>query len=183
MTTTNGNGNVPRAPGSRISNGRLMRIRAGLIVSILGLLTFLLGAEPGLFNLDRSPVTGFVQIAVFLVGLGIICLGGYISLNTLWNGTAKTIVYDIGLRLVATGYVIAVASGMADVFGFGSQALPAVPRFGEWQKIGVISGQFVIAVGFLMMIPYPRWMRFLGLKGLRQVKISSGRYKARRLGP
>jgi len=125
-------------------------------------------------------VTGFVQIAVFLVGLGIICLGGFISLNTLWNGTTKTIVYDIGLRLVATGYVIAVASGMADIFGFGSQTLPVVPRFGAWQRTGVISGQFVIAVGFLMMIPYPRWMRFLGLKSIRQMKITSARIKARR---
>jgi hypothetical protein len=163
----------------RIPNGRILRIRFGLIASILGLLLFLLGAEPGLFGLDRSPVTGFVQIAVFLVGLGIICLGGFVCLNTLWNGTTKTIVYDIGLRLVATGYVIAVASGMADVFGFGSQTLPAVPRFGAWQKIGVITGQFVIAVGFLMMIPYPRWMRFLGLKGIRRMRTTSERIKAR----
>jgi hypothetical protein len=154
-----------------------MRIRFGLVASILGLLAFLLGSEPGLFGLDRSPVTGFVQIAVFLVGLGFICLGGFVSLNTLWNGTSKTIVYDIGLRLVATGYVIAVASGMADVFGFGSQNFPAVPRFGAWQKIGVISGQIAIAVGFLMMIPYPRWMRFLGLKSIRRVKSASGRVK------
>ena len=167
-------------PAQRISNGRLLRIRFGLGASIVGLLVFLLGSEPGLFALDRSPVTGFVQIAVFLVGLGIICLGGFISLNTLWNGATKTIIYDIGLRLVATGYVIAVASGMADVFGFGSQTLPAVPRFGAWQKIGVISGQFVIAVGFLMMISYPRWMRFLGLKGIRKMKITTGRMKARR---
>jgi len=164
-------------PAPRISNGRTLRLRLGLITSVLGLLIFLLGAEPGLFGLDRSPVTGFVQIAVFLVGLGFISLGGYISLNTLWEGTPKSIVYDIGLRLVATGYVIAVATGMADVFGFGSQSLPAVPRFGAWQKIGVISGQFVIAVGFLMMILYPRWMRFLGLKGIRQIKITSGRIK------
>ncbi len=174
LETKNGGDLVPR-----IANGRLLRIRFGLIASILGLLVFLLGAEPGLFGLDRSPVTGFVQIAVFLVGLGIICLGGFISLNTLWNGTTKTIVYDIGLRLVATGYVIAVASGMADVFGFGSQTLPAVPRFGAWQKMGVLAGQLTIAVGFLMMIPYPRWFRFLGLKGLRKVKITSGRLKPR----
>jgi hypothetical protein len=162
---------------ARLSNGSVLRIRLGLITSLMGLLIFLLGAEPGLFGLDRSPVTGFVQIAVFLVGLGIICLGGFISLNTLWNGSPKSIVYDIGLRLVATGYVISVGSGMADVFGFGSQTLPLVPRFGAWQKIGVISGQFVIAVGFLMMIPYPRWMRFLRLKSLQQIKTTSDRLK------
>jgi hypothetical protein len=168
------------APAARLSNGTLLRIRVGLIASILGALIFLLGAEPGLFGLDRSPVTGFVQISVFLVGLGIICLGGFISLNTLWNGRTKSIIYDIGLRLVATGYVISVATGMADIFGFGSQKLPSVPRFGAWQKIGVMSGEFVIAVGLLMMIPYPRWMRILRLKGVRRMKNSSAQAKGKR---
>ena len=132
------------------------RIRIGLIVTLLGFALFLLGANPGMFGLDRSPVVGFVQIAVFLVGLGIICIGGYISLAALWNGGRKTIASDIGLRLVATGYVIAVASGMADVFGFGSQKWPSIPRFGAWQIIGVMIGEMVIAIGFLLLIPYQR---------------------------
>lgn len=131
-----------------------MRIRLGLGASILGFLIFLIGAEPGFFGLDRSPVVGFVQIAVFLVGLGIICLGGYLCLNALWNGSQKSIASDIGLRLVGTGYVIAVASGMADVFGFGSQAFPAVPYFGSYQLAGVILGEAVIAVGLLLLIPW-----------------------------
>jgi len=71
-------------------------------------------------------VTGFVQIATFLVGLALMCMGGYIGLNALWNGTEKTIAADIGLRLVATGYVVAVACGMADVFGIGNQPLPEI---------------------------------------------------------
>jgi hypothetical protein len=66
----------------------------------------------------------------------------------------KSIASDIGLRLIATGYVIAVASGMADVFGFGSQKFPDVPHFGSWQHTGVLIGEIVIAVGFLMIIPY-----------------------------
>jgi hypothetical protein len=116
----------------------------------------LLGAEPGLFFLDRSPVVGFVQIATFLVGLGIICLGGYISLAALWNGGPKTIASDIGLRLVSTGYVIAVASGMADIFGFGSNNYPVIPIFGIYQQIGVILGEVVIAVGLLLLIPFKK---------------------------
>jgi hypothetical protein len=36
----------------------------------------------------------------------------------------------------------------------GSQALPKVPYFGPWQAGGVLIGQSVIAVGFLMLIPY-----------------------------
>lgn len=134
-------------------NGRF-RLRAGLSVTIIGFILFLIGAEPGLFGLDRSPVVGFVQIAVFLTGLGFICLGGYISLAALWNGGPKSILSDIGLRLIATGYVVAVASGMADVFGFGSHNFPKIPYFGAWQVVGVIIGEIVIAVGLFLLIPW-----------------------------
>jgi len=116
----------------------------------------MLGAEPAWFGLDRSPVTGFVQIAVFLVGMAFICIGGYVALISLWNGDQLTIIADIGARLVSTGYVVAVASGMADVFGFGSEALPRIPTFGIWQQRGVMFGEIIIAVGFLLMI---RWDR------------------------
>jgi hypothetical protein len=139
----------------RRTNGRL-RIRVGLGATILGFLIYLMGAEPGLFRLDRSPVVGFVQIATVLVGLGIICLGGYICLVALWNGGQKSIASDIGLRLVSTGYVIAVACGMADVFGFGTNKYPAVPVFGIYQKIGFVLGEVVIGVGLLLLIPYKK---------------------------
>ena len=139
----------------RKSNGSL-RIRIGLGVTILGFIIYLLGAEPGLFGLDRSPVVGFVQIATFLTGLGLICIGGYVSLMTLWNGGQKSIASDIGLRLVCTGYVITVACGMADIFGFGSNNYPTVPVFGIYQQIGVMAGEAVIAIGLLLLIPYKK---------------------------
>jgi hypothetical protein len=131
-----------------------IRIRVGLLATSLGLIIYLFGAAPELFGANRSPVTGFLQIAVFLVGLAFMCLGGFISLNALWNGHEKSIAADIGLRLVATGYVIAVASGMADVFGIGNHPLPKIPYFGAWQAFGVLIGEAVIGIGFLMMIPY-----------------------------
>jgi hypothetical protein len=58
------------------------------------------------------------------------------------------------MRLVGTGYVVSVFTGMADIFGMGTQPLPMVPYFGPWQSGGVLIGQIVIAIGFLMMIPY-----------------------------
>jgi hypothetical protein len=130
------------------------KIRIGLGLTVTGFIVFLVGIDPGLFGLDRSPVTGFVQIAVFLVGLALICLGGYVCLNGLWNGAEKTIAADIGFRLVSTGYVIAVVSGMADVFGFGTHPFPNVPYFGPLQAIGVMIGEVVITFGFLLLIPY-----------------------------
>jgi hypothetical protein len=134
-----------------------IKIRVGFAIAIVGFLIYLLGVEPGLFGLDLSPVTGFVQIATFSVGLGILCFGGAICLSALWNGAEKTIAADIGLRLVSTGYVIAVASAMADVFGFGGQNLPREPRFGAWQAVGVMIGEGVIALGLLLLIPYRRY--------------------------
>ena len=136
-----------------------LRVRFGLAFVILGLLVFSLGADPALFNLDRSPIVGFVQIAVFLIGLAMICLGGYTTLNTLWNGKDKTIGADIGYRLVSTGYVIAVACGMADVFGFGSQPFPSIPYFGPWQASGVITGELIIIRGFFLLIPNRKRMQ------------------------
>jgi hypothetical protein len=132
------------------------RVRSGLLLALFGLLVFLVGARPSLFGLDRSPVVGFVQIAVFLVGLAIICIGGYIGLMAYWRNGSRTIAADIGSRLVATGYVVAVFAGMADVFGFGTQVPPRVPVFGPWQATGVQVGQAVIAVGFLLLIPFRR---------------------------
>ncbi len=137
----------------RIGNGYL-RTRIGLAFTVIGFLLFILGAEPDIFGLDRSPITGFVQILVFLIGLAAMCFGGYLSLSTLWNGYEKTIAADIGMRLVWTGYMIAVGSGMADIFGFGSHAYPKIPYFGPWQASGVVLGQAVIAVGFILMLPF-----------------------------
>ena len=131
-----------------------MRIRTGLLITLTGFFIFIVGAKPDWLGWDRSPVVGFVQIAVFLVGLAIICLGGYIGLLALWGGNQRSIAADIGLRLVSTGYVISVFAGMADVFGMGAHPLPGVPYFGPVQATGVVLGEIVIGVGFLLLIPY-----------------------------
>ncbi|MCL4560742.1 MAG: hypothetical protein M1281_09025 [Chloroflexi bacterium] len=134
----------------------MTRLRIGLAVTLLGLLIFLIGARPSLFALDRSPRIGFVQIAAFLIGLAIICLGGYTSLAALWNSHAKSIAADIGLRLVSTGYVVAVFAGMADIFGVGSHPLPGIPFFGPLQALGVEIGEGIIGLGFLLLLPLSR---------------------------
>lgn len=130
------------------------RIRFGLIITIVGLLIFLVGARPDVFGLDRSPVMGFIQIAVFTIGLAVICVGGYITMLALWKDQHISIAADIGQRLVATGYVVAVFAGMSDIFGLGSHVDPILPYFGIWQARGVNFGQILIALGFLLMIPF-----------------------------
>jgi hypothetical protein len=136
-----------------------LRTRFSLVLTLVGLVSFMLGARPGLFGLDRSPVVGIVQISIFTVGLGIICLGGYIGLTGYWKNGNRTIAADIGSRLVATGYVIAVFAAMADVFGMGTQVYPRIPFFGPWQAIGVQVGQVLIAIGFVLLLPLHQYRK------------------------
>jgi len=126
----------------------------GLVVA--GLIIFIIGAKPEWLSMDRSPVIGFVQTTVLLIGLGIIAVGGYMGLNALWAGGEKSIPADIGMRLMATGYVVAVFAGMADVFGLGSHPLPRVPFFGPWQATGVQVGEVIMIIGLALLAPYHR---------------------------
>ena len=130
------------------------RVINGSIITVVGFLLFLLGARPSLFGFDRSPVIGFVQLSFFTLGLGILCLGGYISLKGLWKDRAISIAADIGVRMIATGYVISAFCAMADVFGFGSQPFPSVPYFGPLQAGGVMLGQGIISIGLILLIPF-----------------------------
>ncbi|HEX9331052.1 MAG TPA: hypothetical protein VF896_04115 [Anaerolineales bacterium] len=138
-------------PAFRVS---YLRIRFSLIAVGLGVFIFVVGAKPNWFGWNRAAVVGFLQIVVFLFGLALICLGGFVGLSALWGKERRSIIADIGLRLIWTGYVITVFAGMADVFGMGAQTLPDNPYFGPLQATGVLIGQFVIAIGFLMLIPY-----------------------------
>jgi hypothetical protein len=146
------------SPNEMISSSQVVpsrgRVRSGLGLVLVGFLVFLVGIRPAIFQVDRSPVVGFIQISVMLVGLAVICLGGYVSLTAYWKNGDRTIPADIGSRLVATGYVITVFCGMTDVFGFGTQVRPQVPHFGPWQAMGVQIGEVVIAIGFLLLIPF-----------------------------
>ena len=148
---------VPTQPGAVLSSPA--RLRTGLVITLIGFFVFSVGAKPNWYGWDRSPVVGFVQLSVFLAGLAIICLGGYVGLLALWKGQSRTIAADLGLRVVSTGLVISVFAGMADITGMGSQPLPGIPYFGPWQATGVMIGEILIAIGFLMVIPYKSVMR------------------------
>ena len=131
------------------------RVNLGLGLTIAGFLIFLLGADPGMVGLDRSQYIGFVQTATFSTGLAMLCLGGYLSFKACQlTDSIQSLAQDIGVRLVATGYLIALVSGMADVFGFGTQSWPAPPFFGPRQAAGVIVGEIIIAIGFILYMPF-----------------------------
>jgi len=141
----------------------IKRIRFGIILTLIGLLIFLIGARPDILGMDRSPVIGFIQITVMMVGLAIICIGGYVTLISLWFKRTPSIAAEIGMRFISTGYVVALISGMADMIGLGSHPfLLVVPYFGIWQARGVQIGEGIIAIGLLLMFPYSRSALFNG---------------------
>jgi len=143
-----------KAESNHHRNGRF-RANIGLGLTIAGFLIFIVGADPGLVNLDRSPYVGLVQTATFSFGLALICLGGYISFRVCQKrDSTQSLAQDIGIRLVATGYLISLISGMADVFGFGTQSWPSLPFFGPRQASGVVVGEVIIAAGFLLYLPF-----------------------------
>jgi len=133
----------------------IKRIRFGIILTLVGVLVFFIGARPEMFGMDRSPVIGFVQIGVMLFGLALVSFGGYWAIVSLWYKHTLSIAAEIGMRFISTGYVVAVISALADIFGLGSHPYAyMVPYFGIWQARGVQIGEGLIAIGLLLMFPY-----------------------------
>jgi hypothetical protein len=140
-------------PPRRINNVFIRRL--GLTLTVLGMFIFTLGAVPGWYGLDNSEAVGFVQVVVFSAGLLMICLGGSYTLGSLWPRHWRSIPADLGLRLTWSGWVFAVVSAMADVLGLGTRPLSvSFTFFGFWQARGVMIGEAVMFIGFVMMIPF-----------------------------
>ena len=139
---------------------RRMRRRLGMGLAVFGFALFLLGNRPDWFGLDRSDMIGYVQVSVFSLGLMFMCLGGVVLFNALWPKGERSILADLGMRLAFTGFVVAAISGMADVFGLGTRPLPETTTFfGYWQARGVLIGEIIMIISFLMMFPWKVFKR------------------------
>jgi hypothetical protein len=131
--------------------------RAGLISTTVGLLLCLLGSVPQTIGMNNSVAIGFVQLGVLTLGLLLICIGGSLALSSLWPSYWRSIAADIGLRVAWSGWVLAAVAAMADVLGLGTRPLSsAFIFFGFWQARGVLLGEAMIFIGFLLMIPFQR---------------------------
>jgi len=125
-----------------------------LVLDFIGLGLFLLGMQPWIFGLDRSPVIGYLQVVVFLFGLGFVVLSSF-AIEKLFRPPNQpvTIREDVGARLAATGYVLVAVSCTADLIGLGSHPLPGSPHLGTLQSIGLLFGAAMIMVGLAMYHP------------------------------
>lgn len=138
---------APTPPTTPLHESRLARF--GITLIVFGVLVFAIGLFPQAINLDITEGIGLMQIYVFLGGVGIMTLGGYVyAYATRHRSQARRLREDIGLRLGATGYVICVVSGLSDVLGIGTHNSPDVrPYLGPWQAVGILVGLGVIVFG------------------------------------
>lgn len=129
-----------------------MAARGWMTIVLIGLFIFMIGIYPNLIGMDRSPVVGFVQIGVWLFGLGLLLVGATMSVRVIRNGHPNTLKSEVGLRLIATGYVLAVAASFADFLGIGSHSLPGI-SYGPLQVFGLALGVLVSLFGVILYWP------------------------------
>ncbi len=128
------------------------RARRWMTIVLLGLFIFMIGVQPDILGLNRSLTVGFVQIGVWLTGLVILLLASYATVRVVRNGKATSLRADIGLRLIATGYVVAAVASLADFIGVGAQRMPFI-TFGPVQVIGLVTGVVLSLLGVILYWP------------------------------
>jgi hypothetical protein len=158
---------------SKLTPRQVRWARRWMTLVFIGLMIFIIGVEPDLLGLDRSPVVGFVQVGVWLTGLALLLIGAFATVQVVRNNRPTSLRADIGLRLIATGYVVAATASMADFIGIGAQELPYV-SFGPIQVMGLAAGVLISLLGVIfywprrkgprvwpkfLRIPFPKFMR------------------------
>jgi hypothetical protein len=140
-------------PAAKLTPRQIRWARRWMTLVLMGFVVFLVGIQPDLIGMNRSPDVGFVQIYVWLTGLAILLIGAYLTVRVVRNGRPLSLRAEIGMRLIATGYVVAVAASFADFLGIGSHTLRGGLFFGEVQVIGLVIGLLTSLVGVLLYWP------------------------------
>ena len=129
--------------------------RLWMTVMFVSLLIFMVGIQPDLIGMNRSVTVGFVQIGVWLTGLAILLVAAYSTVRVIRNGKPNSLRADIGIRLIATGYVVAAVGSLADFIGVGAHRMPVV-HFGYIQMIGLVTGVLLSMLGVILYMPWSK---------------------------
>ncbi len=143
---------TPTLPYKRPFSRKKALQRTGWATLSIGLLGTLLGTFPQVLGLDETPGVGLAQLVIILGGIALFTFGGYlIAYAARRRRKHNRLREDIGLRLMATGYVVCAVSALADVLGIGTHNLPIVfPYFGPFQLAGMALGLATIIVGMVL---------------------------------
>ncbi|HEY45012.1 MAG TPA: hypothetical protein G4O11_13615 [Anaerolineae bacterium] len=163
-------------PSPQLTPRQISWARRWMTLVLIGLFVFVIGVEPDLIGMDKSPVVGFVQVGVWLTGLALLLVGAYATMYVVRNGRPNSLRDDIGLRLIATGFVVAAAASLADFIGLGAQSMPEI-YFGPIQVLGLAAGVILSLLGVVLYWPRrerspeegpPRRLPRIKLPGLRR---------------
>jgi hypothetical protein len=119
----------------------------------LGLLLGALSLLADYIGLDLTPGFGILQMVVLLIGMTCITIALYGYIYGLRGAQApRSLQADIGIRLGATGLVLAYVAGLADLIGIGTHVEPAFarPYVGPLQIGGISLGILCISVGLYL---------------------------------
>ena len=142
-------------PFRNLRKNQIKWVQRFTVLGLIGLGTFTIGVEPDLIGMDLTPHVGIVQMSTWLAGLALMLIGGYAAIRIIRNGRPNSLRAEIGVRLIATGYVFSLVASMADYLGIGTQRFPDL-SFGRIQVIGLAFGIVVSAVGLILYWPHPR---------------------------
>jgi hypothetical protein len=136
-------------------SNRVLRVRRIVIIvlAILGLLLVGSAFAAEFTNLGTTPGFGVLQTFFFLIGLTALTFAGYLYLGRHRPSDApRSLQADIGLRLSATGLVLAYVGGFADSIRIGTHIQPAFERpfIGPLQWGGILLGLMMILGGMLL---------------------------------
>ena len=137
---------------SKLTKRQVRWARRWMTKVLIGVLIFIIGVYPDIVGSDRSDVIGFVQIGVWLFGMAILLIAAYATIYVVRNGRPMSLRADIGVRLIATGYVVVAVASLADFIGVGAQRMPAI-AFGPVQVVGLVIGVLLSLVGVLLYWP------------------------------
>ncbi len=136
-------------------SNKVLRIRRAVMLGLLIIGTLLvIGAIVAeVYHLSPTPGFGVLQTLIFLLGITALTVAIYMYLSSLRPpDTPTSLQADIGLRLSATGLVLAYVSGFADLIRIGTHYGPEFdrPYIGPLQLGGLLVGLLVLVAGMLL---------------------------------
>lgn len=138
---------------------KMVRQATVLTLVVVGMLLVFLAISADLLGFNITRGFGVLQIAQLLLGITALTLSGLLWFHSRRPEGVASLQADIGLRVVATGLVLAYVSGFSDLLQIGTHLVkcdpPAIitncgPYIGAWQVWGIVLGVLFISGGFVL---------------------------------
>ena len=134
-------------------SNKVLRIRRAAMLGLLAIGILLVISAAVAELLGPTPGFGALQTLVFLLGITALTIAIYMYLRSLRPpDMPSSLQADIGMRLSATGLVLAYVSGFADLIRIGTHYGPEFDRpfIGPLQLGGLVLGLVVLVAGMLL---------------------------------